>query len=98
MLYLIKVFNVKAYINMSSKEVATVVKQIIDDYWAVEIDKDEASRQICEIMKKKEYRIKIFRGNEKTAVFIRVMGARRLLVFDELYSTEAEKKVDMSEG
>jgi len=86
MLYLNKVINVKGLIIVGSKEVASIIKGIIDDYWAKDIDKYQATQKIEEIMRQRENRVKIIRGTEKTSVFIRIMGVRRLSTFDELYS------------
>jgi hypothetical protein len=69
---------------MGAKDVAEKIKQIIEDCWARTITDEEAKRDIENILDVREYRMKVFRGNEKTAVFERTMGIRRLKKFDEL--------------
>lgn len=69
---------------MSSKEIANQIKKIIDDMWAQEITNQDALDQIKIILSSRENKLKVIRGSEKTAVFIRVMGVKRLKSFDEL--------------
>lgn len=69
---------------MSSKEIANQIKKIIDDMWAQDITSEEALTQIKTVLSSRENKLKVIRGNEKTAVFIRVMGVKRLKSFDEL--------------
>ena len=52
--------------------------------WAQEIDEQEARRRIMLILEIRENRIKVIRGKEKTAVFVRIMGIKRMKSFDEL--------------
>jgi uncharacterized protein (TIGR04540 family) len=70
---------------MSSKEIATAIKNIIDDYWAGEIAKEAASKKIETLLEARNNRVKIIRGEEKTAGFKRILGVKRLITFDELY-------------
>lgn len=69
---------------MSAKEIASQIKEVIDDLWAKEISDDDAKKKIAQLLRNKENRLKVFRGKEKTAVFIRVMGTKRMKAFDEL--------------
>lgn len=56
----------------------------IDDLWAQEISDQEARKKIALILDNRENRLKVFRGNEKSAVFIRILGMKRMKSFDEL--------------
>jgi uncharacterized protein (TIGR04540 family) len=69
---------------MSAKEIASQIKEVIDDLWAKEISDDDAKNQIAQLLSIKENRLKVFRGKEKTAVFVRIMGTKRMKTFDEL--------------
>ncbi len=69
---------------MKAADIANRIKKIIDDMWAQEIDEQEARRRIMLILEIRENRIKVIRGKEKTAVFVRIMGIKRMKSFDEL--------------
>ena len=69
---------------MNANEVAKIVKEIIDDYWKNNISETEAQAQIRNVLSDSENRLKVFRGKEKTAVFNRVMGSKRIKTFEEL--------------
>lgn len=69
---------------MSAKEVAVQIKEIIDDLWAQEISDEDAKKQILHILDDREKRLKVLRGRDKSAVFVRTMGTKRLKAFDEL--------------
>ena len=69
---------------MKAADIANRIKKIIDDMWAQEIDEQEARRRIMLILEIRENRIKVMRGKEKTAVFVRIMGIKRMKSFDEL--------------
>ncbi len=69
---------------MKAADIANKIKKIIDDMWAQEIDEKEAKNRIMSILEVRENRIKVIRGKEKTAVFVRIMGIKRMKTFDEL--------------
>lgn len=69
---------------MSAKDVSEKIKKIIDDLWVQEITEQDAQKCISEILSVRENRLKVIRGKEKTAVFIRVMGTKRMKTFDNL--------------
>ena len=69
---------------MKAADIANRIKKIIDDMWAQEIDEQEARRRIMLILEIRENRIKVIRWKEKTAVFVRIMGIKRMKSFDEL--------------
>ena len=69
---------------MKAADIANRIKKIIDDMWAQEIDEQEARRRIMLILEIRENRIKVIRGKQKTAVFVRIMGIKRMKSFDEL--------------
>lgn len=69
---------------MSAKEIANQIKEVIDDLWVQEISDEDAKKKIAQLLSDKESRLKVFRGKEKTAVFVRVMGTKRMKTFDEL--------------
>lgn len=76
---------------MGAIEVASQVKKIIDDLWASDIDRTTASQRVLEIAQDKEKRMKILRGDKPTAVFMRIMGVRRMVEFDDLYKPSGKK-------
>lgn len=69
---------------MNANEVARSIKEIIDDYWKNDISETEAQAQIRNVLSDGENRLKVFRGREKTSVFTRVMGTKRLTTFEKL--------------
>jgi len=75
---------------MDTKTVANKIKTIVDNYWANEISKGDAEKIIKEMMEDRECRIKVYRGEDQTAVFKKIMGVRRLSTFDELYKKNME--------
>lgn len=70
---------------MNATEIANQIKQIIEDLWAEEITKNDAKEKIAELLKIRENRLKLLRGKEKSAVFVRIMGLKRMKTFDELF-------------
>ncbi len=70
---------------MNSKEFSNIIKSLIDRYWALELSKEETAKKINELLADPTNRIKVFRGDQMTAVFKRVLGLRRLEVFNQMY-------------
>lgn len=70
---------------MNATEIANQIKKIIDDLWAEEITKQDAVEKIATLLKMRENRLKVLRGKEKSAVFVRIMGIKRMKTFDELF-------------
>lgn len=73
------------YNVMNATEIANQIKKIIDDLWAEEITKQDAVEKIATLLKMRENRLKVLRGKEKSAVFVRIMGIKRMKTFDELF-------------
>lgn len=73
------------YNVMNATEIVNQIKKIIDDLWAEEITKQDAVEKIAILLKMRENRLKVLRGKEKSAVFVRIMGIKRMKTFDELF-------------
>lgn len=70
---------------MNATEVSNLIKQIIDDLWAEEINEQVAKDKLSTLLQIRENRLKVLRGKEKSAVFVRIMGIKRMKSFDELF-------------
>lgn len=70
---------------MNATEVSNLIKQIIDDLWAEEINEQVAKDKLSTLLQIRENRLKVLRGKEKSAVFVRIMGVKRMKSFDELF-------------
>ena len=70
---------------MNATEIANQIKKVIDDLWAEEITKQNAVEKITTLLRTRENRLKVLRGKEKSAVFIRIMGVKRMKTFDDLF-------------
>lgn len=70
---------------MNATEVSNLIKQIINDLWAEEINEQVAKDKLSTLLQIRENRLKVLRGKEKSAVFVRIMGVKRMKSFDELF-------------
>lgn len=74
----------------SANKVAREVRDIIDDFWANRLSKEQAQEKLHVYMDDPELHLKIQRAEEYTGVFKNVMGIRRLNEFKRLLSEEQE--------
>ena len=80
--------------EMTTRDVATEVRQIIDEYLKEKIKEDQAINKIGNAVNDETY-LKVFdreAHDGKTVTFSRILGKRRLKYFDELWDKGKKDK------